>query len=156
SIEAFEYVLEKSTGFNLRNLSEADVVLLTMWYPHRDEFILNLAAKGIKCCFLMLDPDLPLPHNLEDLVGKKSGKTIIGFTMNPECLSRLRSERINALGLYHMAERADMNVVKREILFITEVYQRLKCIVIDITNLNNKDILGQILCSIKNEREEIG
>jgi len=47
-LEAIEYAMEKSTGFSVSNLDQADVVLLTVWYPHRDECILRLAEKSIK------------------------------------------------------------------------------------------------------------
>ncbi len=152
-VEAVEYAMEKSTGFNLKSLGEADVILLTMWYPHRDEFIFSLAEKGIKCCFLMLDPDMPLPLNLEEAVGKNTGKTIIGLSMEPEYLSALRKERINALGLYQMNPRSDIDIVKREIDFIQQIYERLSCAVIDITNLSSKDVVKLIVNHIKNERE---
>ncbi len=151
--EAVEYAMEKSTGFNLRSLGEADVILLTMCYPHRDEFIFSLAEKGIKCCFLMLDPDIPLPLNLEEAVGKNTGKTLIGLRMEPVYLSALRKERINALGLYQMTPRADIELVKREIGFIQRIYERLNCAVIDITHLSSKDVVKLIMEHIKNERE---
>lgn len=152
--EAVEYALAESTGVSFSRLDEAQVIILTVWFPHRDECVMQLAQKGIKCGFMMLNPDLPLPQNLEKILGKEKGKVIIGFIMEPEFLRKLRNERIINLGLNYMEYKADQEVVRQEIEFAQNVYRQLNCPVIDITNLNSKDIINQILLKIQEQREE--
>lgn len=153
-LEAIEYAMEKSTGFSVSNLDQADVVLLTVWYPHRDECILRLAEKGIKCGYIMLDPSLPLPVNFEEVVGKGAKPLIVGIDMDPQYLSELRLERIRALGLHCLVEKASPERVEEELAFAQSVYERLSCPVIDITRLSVHDVVGKIFEQIKKKREE--
>ncbi|MDD3713765.1 MAG: kinase/pyrophosphorylase [Atribacterota bacterium] len=152
--EAVEYALAESTGVSFSRLNEAQVIILTVWFPHRDDCILQLAKKGIKCGYMMLNPDLPLPQNMEDILGKDPGKIVIGFIMEPELLQKLRNERIMNLGLNYMEYKANQEVVRQEIKFAQDIYQKLNCPVIDITSLNSKDIINQILLKIQKQREE--
>jgi len=152
--EAVEYAMEKSTGVSLWHLDQAQVIILTVWFPHRKDCVMQLAQRGIKCGYLMLNPDLPLPLNLEEILGKGTDKTIIGLVMEPESLRKLRNERIIALGLNHMEYKADIDVVRQELEFARAIYRRLNCTVIDITSYNSKDIINQILLKIQKQREE--
>jgi regulator of PEP synthase PpsR (kinase-PPPase family) len=153
-LEAIEYAMEKSTGFSVSNLDQADVILLTVWYPHRDECILRLAEKGIKCGYVMLDPNLPLPINFEEVVGGNARALVVGIDMDPQYLSELRLERIRALGLYCLVEKASLERVEEELAFAREIYRRLCCPVIDITRLSVHDVVGKIFEQIKKKREE--
>ncbi|MGC8778349.1 MAG: kinase/pyrophosphorylase, partial [Candidatus Caldatribacteriaceae bacterium] len=152
-LEAIEYALEKSTGFSVSNLDKADVVLLTIWYPHKDECILRLAEKGIKCGYVILDPHLPLPMNLEEVVRQASESLLVGIRMDPEYLSALRLERIRALGLNCLAGKASVEEVKRELDFAQTIYEKLGCEVLDITRLSSEEIVNRILDQIR-KREE--
>lgn len=153
-LEAIEYAVEKSTGFSVSNLDQADVILLTVWYPHRDECILRLAEKGVKCGHLLLDPNLPLPVNFEEVVGRGPKPLVVGIDMDPQYLSELRLERIRALGLYCLEEKANRARVEEELAFARAVYARLQCPVIDITRLSVHDVVGKIFEQIKKKREE--
>ncbi|NLJ48071.1 MAG: kinase/pyrophosphorylase [Candidatus Atribacteria bacterium] len=152
--EAVEYALAESTGVSFSRLNEAQVIILTIWFPHREDCVMQLAKKGIKCGFMMLNPDLPLPQNLESILGNDQGKVIIGFIMEPDFLQKLRKERIMNLGLNYMEYKANLDVVHQEIAFARKIYQKLNCPVIDITSLNSKDIINQILLKIQKQREE--
>lgn len=153
-LEAIEYAMEKSTGFSVSNLDQADVVLLTVWYPHRDECVMRLAEKGVKCGYVMLDPSLPLPIHFEEVVGKDTKILVMGIDMDPQYLSELRLERIKALGLYCLMEKASRERVEEELVFARGIYERLRCPVIDITRLSVHDVVGKIFEQIKKKREE--
>lgn len=153
SLEAIAYALEKSTGFSVSNLDKADVILLTVWYPHKDECILRLAEKGIKCGYVILDPNLPLPMDLEEVVSQASKSLLVGIRMNPEYLSALRLERIKALGLNCLAQKASVEEVTKELDFAQAIYDRLHCEIVDITRLSTEEIVNRILDQMK-KREE--
>ncbi len=153
-LEAIEYALEKSTGFSVSNLEQADIILLTVWYPHRDECILRLAEKGIKCGYVILDPHLPLPTNLEEVVCRASKSLRVGIKMDPIYLSALRSERIKALGLNCLAEKASLEEVQKELDFAQAIYEKLGCSVIDVSQLSSEEIVNLLLGQIKKREEE--
>lgn len=152
-LEAIEYALEKSTGFSVSNLDKADVILLTIWYPHKDECILRLAEKGVKCGYVILDPHLPLPMDLEEVVGRASKSLLVGIRMDPEYLSALRLERIRALGLNCLAEKAQVDAVRKELDFAQAIYEKLGCEVVDITRLSSEEVVNRIWEQLR-KREE--
>lgn len=154
-LEALEYAWKSSGGFSVSDLKEADIVLLGVWYPHRERGILMLAEKGIKAAFLMLDPNLPLPPHFEDTIVSSLAKPVLGLKVDANYLSEVRRERIRALGLYDLEWKADIEVVEQELDFANRVYDRLGCQVIDITGLNSKDLVNTIISQIKKEKEEV-
>ncbi|MGQ9746865.1 MAG: kinase/pyrophosphorylase [Candidatus Caldatribacteriaceae bacterium] len=152
--EAIEYALEKSTGFSVSNLDKADVILLTVWYPHKDECIMRLAEKGIKCGYVILDPNLPLPIDLEEVVHQASRSLLVGIRMDPQYLSALRSERIKALGLHCLARKAGFDEVKKELDFAQAIYEKFGCQVVDITRLSSEEIVNRIFDQMKKREEK--
>lgn len=154
-LEALEYAWKSSGGFSVSDLKEADIVLLGVWYPHRERGILMLAERGIKAAFLMLDPNLPLPPHFEDTIVSPLAKPVLGLKVDANYLSEARRERIRALGLYDLEWKADIEVVEQELDFAHRVYDRLGCQVIDITGLNSKDLVNTIISQIKKEKEEV-
>lgn len=152
--EAIEYALEKSTGFSVSNLDKADVILLTVWYPHKDECIMRLAEKGIKCGYVILDPHLPLPMNLEEVVRQASRSLLVGIRMDPQYLSALRSERIRALGLHCLTKKASLDEVKKELDFAQAIYEKFGCQGVDITRLSSEEIVNRIFDQIRKREEE--
>jgi len=154
-MEALEYAWKESSGFSISNLKDADVIILGVWYPRREEGILMLAERGIKAAFLMLDPALPLPPNFEEIVACSPDKPIIGLRMNVDYLSRVREERVKALGLDSLLSKAKKEVIKEELDFAQRIYDKLGCQVIDITGLSSKDLVSTIISQIKRKREEM-
>ncbi|BER92200.1 MAG: [pyruvate, water dikinase]-phosphate phosphotransferase / [pyruvate, water dikinase] kinase [Candidatus Atribacteria bacterium] len=154
--EALEYSMEKSTGFSISNLDKADVIVFSVWYPHRDEITLMLAEKGLKCGFILLNPDLPLPYDLEEVIREscKKGVVPVGIWINEMDLSRVRAERINALGLDRLSRKAQPEVVKKELDFAMTIYKKLGCEIIDITNLTTREISEKIANLINNKKKE--
>jgi len=151
--QAIEYTLEQSTGFSEAKLDQADVILLTVMFPHRDECMFMLAEQGIKCGFLLLDPHLfPSPHWLQ--VMEKMKQKVVGVTADLEYLRKIRLERLQALGLDCLLEKADLQEVKKEAEFAQKIFEELKCPVIDITNLSSREIADQILSQIQRKKEE--
>jgi regulator of PEP synthase PpsR (kinase-PPPase family) len=53
-----------------------------------------------------------------------------------------------------MEYKSNQEVVHQEIEFARDIYKKLNCPVIDITSLNSKDIINQILLKIQKQREE--
>jgi len=153
-VEALEYAWKESSGFSVSNLDEADIILLGVWYPRREEGILMLAERGVKAAFLMLDPGLPLPPHFEEIMTHYLNKPVIGLTMDADYLSSVREARIKALGLDALLGKSQKEVVKKELDFAQRVYDRLGCQVINITGLSNKDLVSMIISQIKRKREE--
>lgn len=154
-IEALEHAWKESSGFSVSNLEEADVVILGVWYPRREEGILMLAERGIRAAFLILDPALPLFPNLEETVAYSVDKPVIGLQMDVDYLTRVREERVRALGLDRLLYKAEKEVVKEELDFAQRVYDKLGCQVIDVTGLSSRDLVNAIMSQIKKKREEM-
>jgi hypothetical protein len=73
--------------------------------------------------------------------------------MDPEYLSALRSERIRALGLNCLAEKAQVDAVRKELDFAQAIYEKLGCEVVDITRLSSEEVVNRIWEQLR-KREE--
>jgi len=72
-------------------------------------------------------------------------RLVIGLTMDPERLTRIRSERLKALGLPSQANYASMDRIRQEIAFADTIMDRLGCPVIDVTERAIEETAGLIL-----------
>jgi regulator of PEP synthase PpsR (kinase-PPPase family) len=82
-------------------------------------------------------------------------KPVIGLQMDVDYLTRVREERVRALGLDRLLYKAEKEVVKEELDFAQRVYDKLGCQVIDVTGLSSRDLVNAIMSQIKKKREEM-
>ena len=76
-------------------------------------------------------------------------KPVIGLQMDVDYLTRVREERVRALGLDRLLYKAEKEVVKEELDFAQRVYDKLGCQVIDVTGLSSRDLVNAIMSQIK-------
>ena len=60
-------------------------------------------------------------------------KRIIGLTVNPDKLSRIRKDRSKGLGIDSKSDYFDKERINRELEYAKEVFEDLDCKVIDVT-----------------------
>jgi hypothetical protein len=108
-----------------------------------------LAYKGIKVANIVLDFEVEAPAEIFSLTPDK----VVGLTMDPDKLIEIRSERLKALGLpdegvYNKKER-----VIKELKYADNIYKKIGCPIINMTNMAIEDITTNILKIIKKEDE---
>ncbi len=88
-IDAVDFTLTHDDGQNLRDLHQADVVLVGVSRVAKSVTCFYLASRGIRAANVPLIPELPVPEELTSLPSQK----VIGLTMNVGRLVAIRRVR---------------------------------------------------------------
>jgi len=141
-IEAIEFAVKYDDGKDPRGLLKAQVVLIGVSRTSKTPLSIYLAHKGIRTANYPLTIEVKPP---EELFMQARNRLVIGLTMDPERLTRIRSERLKALGLPSQANYASMDRIRQEIAFADTIMDRLGCPVIDVTERAIEETAGLIL-----------
>ncbi len=140
-IEAIEFAVKYDDGKDARGLLQAQVVLVGVSRTSKTPLSIFLAHKGIKTANYPLTIEVKPP---EELFAKSNG-LIVGLTMSPERLLRIRTERLKALGLPSRAHYASMERIEKELAFAAEMMNKLQCPVIDVSEKAIEETAGLIM-----------
>lgn len=140
-VEAIEFAVKYDDGKDPRGLPLADIVLIGVSRTSKTPLSMYLANKRLKVANVPLVPEVPIPRELAEL---KSG-TVVGLTIRPNLLNEIRSERLKTLGLTSNASYASMERIYHELEYAHDVYKKLGCPVIDVTNKAIEETASRIL-----------
>lgn len=148
-MEAMEFAVKYDACQRGLDLSKADLVILGVSRTSKTPLSMYLAYKGIKVANIVLDFEVEPPAEIFSLPPDK----VVGLTMDPDKLIEIRSERLKALGLpdegvYNKKER-----VIKELKYADNIYKKIGCPIINMTNMAIEDITTNILKIIKKEDE---
>ena len=129
-IAAIEFAVKYDDGKNPHGFLESDVVLLGVSRTSKTPLSMYLANKGYKVSNLPLIPEVPLPQLLAQVDKKK----IIGLTCHPDNLSRIRTSRLDSLGLNHASKYTDLEKIYGELEYAEQVFAQYDAYVIDVTD----------------------
>lgn len=105
-----------------------------------------LANKGYKVSNLPLIPEVPLPQILDKVEGQK----IIGLVCKPENLSRIRSNRLDSLGLSNSSSYTNLVRIYEELEYSKLVFEKHNAYVIDVTDKSIEETAYLIEKHLKN------
>lgn len=129
-VEAVEFAVKYDDGKDPRGIREADVVLLGVSRTSKTPVSLYLANHRLKVANVPLVPEVPVPSEIFTAGRKKA----IGLIIDPEILMGIRQQRLKSLGLAAKAQYATMERIMVELNYAWEIFNRLKCPVIDVSN----------------------
>lgn len=129
-IEAIDFAVKYDDGKNPQGFLESDVVLLGVSRTSKTPLSMYLANKGYKVSNLPLIPEVPVPS----LLSKVDSKKIIGLICHPDNLSRIRSNRLDSLGLSHQSNYTDLEKIYNEIYYSKAIFREFDAFVIDVTD----------------------
>ncbi len=124
-----------------RGLLQAQVVLVGVSRTSKTPLSIYLAHKGIKTANYPLTIEVKPPQELF----MATNRLVIGLTMQPERLLKIRAERLKALGLPSQAHYASLERIEKELRFASEIMDRLQCPVIDVTEKAIEETAGLII-----------
>nr|WP_148218384.1 pyruvate, water dikinase regulatory protein [Thermosediminibacter oceani] len=140
-IEAIEFAVKYDDGKDPRGLAKADVVLVGVSRTSKTPLSMYLAHKRLKVANLPLVPEVSPPEELFQL----PPGTVIGLTINPEILYRIRRERLKALGLSSDATYASMERILKELEYADGIMKKIGCPRIDVSNKAVEEVAARIL-----------
>lgn len=140
-VEAIEFAVKCDDGRETNSLQQADIVLIGVSRTSKTPLSMFLAHKGYKVANLPLIPEVKPPRELF----QSGGRLIIGLTMKPEQMLKIRSERLKALGLSEGAMYATLKRITEELNYALDIMEQVKCPIIDVTDKAIEETAGTIL-----------
>lgn len=141
-IEAVEFAVKYDDGKDAKGFMQAQVVLIGVSRTSKTPVGIYLASKGIKTANYPLTIEVKPP---EELFAAANKRLVVGLTMQPERLLKIRTERLKALGLPSQAHYASLSRIEQELQFADEIMRRIHCPVIDVSERAIEETAGMIL-----------
>ncbi|WP_020617725.1 pyruvate, water dikinase regulatory protein [Paenibacillus daejeonensis] len=139
-IDAVEFAVNFDDGKDARGLLQAEVVLIGVSRTSKTPLSIYLAHKGIKVANLPLMPEVKPPAELIP----SSERLIVGLTMDPRQIIKIRAERLKSMGLPAVSRYASEARIHEELNYASEVMRKLGCPVIDVTDRAIEETAGII------------
>ncbi|HEY8449445.1 MAG TPA: pyruvate, water dikinase regulatory protein [Bacillota bacterium] len=129
-VEAVEFAVKYDDGKDPRGLLHADVVLIGVSRTSKTPVSMYLAHRRLKAANVPLVPEIQPPRELFEIDPAR----IIGLTIQPEQLAVIRRERLRSIGLTAESSYSDPDRIRQELAYAQEIFRRIGCPVIDVTN----------------------
>ncbi len=130
-VAAMEFAVKHDDGLSGEGLDEADIVIVGVSRTGKTPLSMYLGYLGYKTANTPLVPGVEPPAQLFRIDRSK----IVGLTIDPERLQRIRGRRLRAMGGRARNDYADLAKILDELDQCTQVFRRLGCPVIDVSNL---------------------
>ncbi len=129
-IECVEFAVKYDDARDPKGFLLADIVLLGVSRCSKTPVSMYLAHRRYRVANLPLVPEVPLPKEIFQVPRHH----MVGFRIDPRTLTDIRIERMRTMGLRRDANYADPGRILGELEWADEVYRKLGCAVIDVTN----------------------
>ncbi|GAE94057.1 ATP/GTP-binding protein [Gracilibacillus boraciitolerans JCM 21714] len=140
-IEAIEFAVKYDDGKDVKGLLLADVVLIGVSRTSKTPLSIFLAHKGLKTANLPILPDMQAPDELF----QEADRMIVGLTIDPVHLLKIRSERLKTLGLPAESKYASMDQIKQELKTANQLMKKLNCHVLNVSHKSIEETAGVIM-----------
>jgi regulator of PEP synthase PpsR (kinase-PPPase family) len=120
-IEAIEYTVKHDDGKEVRDLDQADIVLVGISRTSKTPLSIFLSHKGWKVANVPIVLNVPPPSQLKEIDQRK----IVALTIDPDKLSRIRQKRVEKLG-DSAGDYAQMRHIQEEIEYALRLFRENK------------------------------
>lgn len=141
-IEAIEFTVKHDDGKTLTHLDHADIVLVGISRTSKTPLSIFLSHKGWKVANIPVVLNTPLPEELF----KVDQRRIVGLTIDPASLTRIRKKRLEKFGQDPGGEYANIAHVQKELEYIREIFkQNRRWPVFDVTDRALEETAAEIV-----------
>ena len=140
-VEAINYTITHDDGQSHWDLYDADVVIIGVSRTSKSPTSVYLSFRGYKTANVPFVSMLTVPSSLSEL--KKP--LIVGLTIHPEKLMKIRETRLNHLGQDLPIIYTDIDAIKYEIAESRKLYAKLQCPIIDVTQRSVEETAAKII-----------
>lgn len=151
-IDAMTFALNHDDGQGLRNLHNADVILVGVSRTSKTPTSMYLANRGLKVANVPLVPGVDPPPELF-AAAKTEGPLVIGLTKTPERLIQLRRNRLRLLAQEDDTDYVDPEIVREEVAAARRLFASNGWPVIDVTRRSIEETAASILQLYEKEQE---
>ena len=141
-IEAIEFTVKHDDGKTLTHLDQADIVLVGISRTSKTPLSIFLSHKGWKVANIPVVLNTPLPEELF----KIDQRRIVGLTIDPASLTRIRKKRLEKFRQDPGGEYANMSHIQQEIDYISGIFkQNRRWPVFDVTDRALEETAAEIV-----------
>lgn len=140
-IEALHYVLAHDDGQSLRDLNDADVVLVGVSRTSKTPTCIYLANRGIKAANVPIVPGMGLPEEL--MLADRPLK--VGITKDPRRLVQIRRQRLKMQGHGEDTDYIDPDAVAQEMREAKRLYAEHGWPIIDVSRKSVEETAATVL-----------
>jgi [pyruvate, water dikinase]-phosphate phosphotransferase / [pyruvate, water dikinase] kinase len=142
-IAAIEFAVKNDDGLGGRALDNADVVIVGVSRTSKTPLSIYLGYLGWKATNVPLVKGIDPPAELFEIDANR----IVGLTIDASRLAEIRTERVELMG----GDRryADLNEVYEDLEHAAEIQRRLKCPVIDVSEISIEEIALRIIRTVE-------
>ncbi len=151
-VEAMKFTLAHDDGLASDDLEDADVILVGVSRATKTPTCMYLASRGIEAANVPRGPDVPLP----DGVFQAKAPLVVGLTINPDLLSRVRDSRLKRLREEGASDYADIEAVRREVTEARRLFVRRGWPLIDVSQRSIEQTASMIMQMLKKRGAMIG
>lgn len=144
-ISAVEFAMKYDDGKDIRGIELSDIVLIGISRTSKTPLSLNLAFKNYKVCNIPLVPEIEPPMELF----KVNPKKIFGLIIDKKKLNEIRQKRLESLGINFFAEYSSNDRIDEELNYALELYRKIGCKVIDVTNKTIEETSVEIVSNFE-------
>ncbi len=119
-IEAIEYTVRHDDGKITADLGQADIVLVGVSRTSKTPLSIFLSHKGWKVANVPLVLNAPIPEELY----KVDQRRVVGLTIDPDSLKRIRKKRLEKFGQDPGSEYATLDHIEKELEYAREVFKK--------------------------------
>jgi regulator of PEP synthase PpsR (kinase-PPPase family) len=145
-IEAIEFAVKYDDGVG-RGLDEADVVLVGVSRTSKTPLSIYLGYLGHKAANVPVVKGIELPPELFELDPAK----VVGLTIDAERLADIRTARVRSMGAPRR-RYAELEAIYGELEEAAAVHRRLRCPVIDVSELSVEETAMRIIRLVERRR----
>jgi regulator of PEP synthase PpsR (kinase-PPPase family) len=141
-IEAIEFTVKHDDGKTLTHLAAADIVLVGISRTSKTPLSIFLSHKGWKVANIPLVLNTPPPEELFRIDQRR----IVGLTIDPNSLTRIRKKRLEKFGQDPGGEYANIAHIQKEIEYAREIFKKnKKWPVFDVTDRALEETAAEIV-----------
>jgi regulator of PEP synthase PpsR (kinase-PPPase family) len=141
-IEAIEFTVKHDDGKTLTHLAAADIVLVGISRTSKTPLSIFLSHKGWKVANIPLVLNTPPPEELFQIDQRR----IVGLTIDPNSLTRIRKKRLEKFGQDPGGEYANIAHIQKEIEYAREIFKKnKKWPVFDVTDRALEETAAEIV-----------
>ncbi len=133
-----------------RGLDEADVVLVGVSRTSKTPLSIFLGYLGHKAANVPVVKGIELPEELFEIDPAK----IVGLTIGAERLLDIRTARVRSMGAPRK-RYAELEAIYGELEVATAVHKRLRCPVIDVTELSVEETAMRIVRIVERRKRAV-
>lgn len=145
-IEAIEFAVKYDDGVG-RGLDEADMVLVGVSRTSKTPLSIYLGYLGYKAANVPVVRGIDPPRELFEIDPAK----IVGLTIGPDRLADIRTARVRTMG-GPTKRYAELEGIYAELDEATKLHRRLRCPVLDVTELSVEETAMRIIRLVERRR----